>query len=470
MIEIVGMGTRPDQITAQGAAAIARHARVYVKTALTQTFAYFTERGIETVSLDRLYEQAEDFDALDEAIAEYLIAEHARYGDLCYCVNGSGADDRSVHTLAARAQVRIVPGVALADAAGVPSAGSVRIGAGELAAADAFDYDTRLSLCVTELDDRLLAGEVKLKLAGLIGEETAVRINGQAIALYELDRLPDDAYRWDTVLSVPPIETTDKHRFNVLDLYRIMRRLRADDGCPWDRAQTHKSIRANAIEEAYELVDAIDRDDVDNMIEESGDVLLQAMFHCVIGEDCGEYDWQDAVSALCRKLIDRHTHIFGNVVATTPEEALRAWDAAKAKEKYASDMRSKIERIAGSLPASMYAYKVQRAARKAGFEFANEQEIADKIAEETREFLSAADGDDKESEGGDLLFAAVNLLRWNGIDPEVALRRATEKFARRACYIDAKYGSVAQQSRETFDRWWEEAKRETRDAQSGDAR
>lgn len=460
MIHVIGLGTRPKHLTIQAADLLARVKHVYVKTALTPTYDYFRSHAIDAISMDDVYENAQDFDALDDAVVERLIDAEQQWGEICFCVNGSGTEDACVQKLAQRREIALCPGVAPAAVYATPSASVVQITASELVSRTGWDYDTRSSLIVTELDNRLLAGEVKLVLAQLLDEEQTVTVAGKQVALYELDRLNDNAYGWDTHVCVPPLALMEKRRFNLNDLYQIMRILRGENGCPWDREQTHVSIRSNAIEEAYELVEAIDHDDIDNMIEESGDVLLQAIFHCVIGEDCGEYTMHDALTRLCRKLIDRHTHIFGDVKADNAQEALQAWEAAKAKEKSSQNLASRMDKIAKALPAALYAYKVQKAAEKWGFEFTCEQGVLDKIDEETQEFLRAEQkGKDKEMEGGDLLFAVINLLRWNDIDPEVALRRATRKFAARTAYIESKYGAVSEMSPQEFNRLWEEAKR-----------
>ena len=165
------------------------------------------------------------------------------------------------------------------------------------------------------------------------------------------------------------------------------------------------------------------------------------------------------LSGICRKLIDRHTHIFGDVVANTPEEALKAWDAAKAKEKKYTSVSDKIEKIAKSLPALLKAYKTQKAVAKTGFEFENFGQVTDKIEEEISEFCNATNAREIEEEGGDLLFAAVNALRWKGVDPEVALAGAIKKFTERFEYVERHCdGDIKSKSADELDALWEEAK------------
>ncbi|MGN1099301.1 MAG: MazG nucleotide pyrophosphohydrolase domain-containing protein [Christensenellales bacterium] len=328
MIIVVGMGTKAGDVSQRGAEAIKNAQKVVVKTGLTATYAFFGD--IEHVTLDHLYESAGTFTELDELIAR----EVTSFGDCVYCVDGSGADDGSVRKLAESAEITIIPGVSLG------AEGLCRVPSLSYSSYSASDYDSTLPLVrrfptvFTEIDSRIAAGELKLTLMDKMGEEEDVLFyDGEAwkaIPLYELDRQEDYCYYTKCVI---PERGLEKDRYDFSDLLQIMNRLRAPDGCPWDRAQTHESIKKCLIEESGELCDAIDNNDVDNMCEESGDVLLQAVFHAKIGEDTGEYTVNEMISGLCQKLISRHTHIFGDVVANSPEEALVAWQNAKKLEK-----------------------------------------------------------------------------------------------------------------------------------------
>lgn len=457
MITVVGLGCGKGQITLEGAGAVKSADKVFVKTSLTDTYDYFKDKDIDVSSLDYVYEQSGDFENLDESIAQILLAA-SEGANIAYCVNGSGYDDRSVILLVAKSRdVRIVPSVSRGVTAGAPCVGLVTVSAYELVSLKGFNYDTRLSLTVTDIDNAFIAGEVKLVLENILGDEEKIYFCGREIAVYELDRQKE--YDYSSTVFVPVRQLTEKKRFNFIDLYLIMRILRGENGCQWDKAQTHESIRENAVEEAYELVEAINNQDVDNMIEESGDLFLQSVFHCVIGEDNGEFNVEDSLSAICRKLIDRHTHIFGDVIANNAEEALKAWDAAKAKEKKYKSQSDKMLHIAGALPALMRAEKVQKAAAKGGFEFENYSQVLDKIREEYGEFTDAR-GEDIEKEGGDLLFACVNALRWKGVDSEVALKGTIDKFVRRYSYVEEKCGgSTAGIPLAKLDELWEEAKK-----------
>ncbi|MDE5616547.1 MAG: hypothetical protein K2I78_02015 [Clostridia bacterium] len=348
MITVVALGCGKGQLTLAGEQAIAKADKVFVKTALTNTYDYFKESVTENVPLDFIYENSQNFDDLDNSIVEYIKSQD-NGGNIVYCVNGSGYDDRSVIALSNECEVKIIPSVSAGIVGNRPSVAHISVSAYELVGMRGFNYDTRFSLTVTDVDNAYVAGEVKLILQNILGYEETVLINNKEIPIYELDR--QEKYDYSTVVGVVPKKLIHKKRFNFFDLYEIMKILRGDGGCQWDRAQTHASIRENAVEEAYELVEAINNDDLDNMIEECGDLMLQSVFHCAIAEDGGEFDLEDVLSGICRKLIDRHTHIFGDVVANTPEEALKAWDAAKAKEKKYVSVSDKIDKIANSLPA-----------------------------------------------------------------------------------------------------------------------
>ncbi len=258
--------------------------------------------------------------------------------------------------------------------------------------------------------------------------------------------------------SVPLVDCT---RFDFSDLEQIMHRLRADDGCEWDRAQTHESIRINLIEEAYELVEAIDCKDAEMMKEECGDILMQAVFHAEIAKKQGEFDYIDMISGLCRKLIDRHTHIFGANHAENADEALVFWEEAKKKEKKYKSASDAMNRIPKNLPSLLYAEKLQKQAKKVGFDWDCVDCAYDKISEEVLE-LKNADVAHRAEEAGDLLFAVVNVLRFYKIDPEMALHEANRKFYRRFAEVEERVKNSGRDmkecSLEELDAIWAEVK------------
>jgi tetrapyrrole methylase family protein / MazG family protein len=213
------------------------------------------------------------------------------------------------------------------------------------------------------------------------------------------------------------------------ELVRIMAVLRAPDGCPWDREQTHMTLRRNLVEEAYEAVAAIEDEDVAELRDELGDILLQVVFHAQIAQEAGEFDIGDVADAIVAKLRRRHPHIFGDAIANTAEEVMTRWDAIKRQEK---PERTLLEGIAPTLPALMYAEKISRRAVGVGFEWETIDDVWAKVHEEIDELKATEPGSiEAEDELGDVLFSMVNVGRKMGLDSEQALRGACAKFIRR---------------------------------------
>ena len=213
--------------------------------------------------------------------------------------------------------------------------------------------DTSLALEVTDIDDDFNA--VKAKLVKLYGDVEATA-DGKAVTLGALEKA--------RTVVVPAQPDFAKKRYNAADALRVTTRLTRDDGCPWDRAQTHESIRVNMIEEAYEAVDAIDHGDVENMREEFGDVFLQSILQSDIAKRAGEFDFDDVCDELCKKLIGRHTFIFGGDSAGNPDEALYYWEKAKATEKHYDDVKSQLERLPDEFPSLLRAQKAYKKRKK----------------------------------------------------------------------------------------------------------
>lgn len=258
----------------------------------------------------------------------------------------------------------------------------------------------------------------------------------------------------------------NKKKFNIDDLLEIMRDLRKPGGCPWDREQDHHSIRNDFIEETYEAIDAIDRESTIDMCEELGDVLLQVVFHSQIEAEKNGFDFQDVCDGICKKLIERHPHVFGEISVKNSREVLENWDMIKQKSKHQTTFTDTLKSVPMSFPALMRADKVQKRAKKAGFDWDNVKDASKKLDEELEEFKEALlenDGTQAEEEFGDLLFSMVNVSRFMGINSEKALHAATDKFINRfekTEIIAQKKGiDMKKSSLETLDRLWEEAKR-----------
>ena len=257
----------------------------------------------------------------------------------------------------------------------------------------------------------------------------------------------------------------EKQRYTLDDLIEIVRILRAPGGCPWDGEQTHQSIRRNLLEEAYEAAEAIDQDDSEGMKEELGDVLLQVVFHASIEADAGRFDLNDVADGVCRKLIYRHPHVFGDVTVDSTGEVLKNWEELKKKEKHQSSQADAVDSVARSLPALWRAEKVQKKAAKVGFDWPDVSGALEKVFEEAEELRRAAAGQgDTAEEFGDLLFAAVNVGRFLKLDPEVSLTAATDKFARRFRRVEEAAGAQGKKLEDMtlaeMDALWDEAKKQ----------
>ena len=216
-----------------------------------------------------------------------------------------------------------------------------------------------------------------------------------------------------------------KNSYGVRDLVEIVRILRQPGGCPWDREQDHHSIRRNLLEEAYEAAEAIDEDDPEHLREELGDVLLQVVFHARMEQEAGRFDLDAVADGICKKLIYRHPHVFGDVAVSGSGEVLQNWEELKRKEKHQETAADSVDSVARSLPGLWRAGKNQKKARKAGFDWPDVSGALDKLSEEVEELRTAvAEGSNIQEELGDLLFAAVNVSRFVQVDPEDALSGA----------------------------------------------
>lgn len=223
-------------------------------------------------------------------------------------------------------------------------------------------------------------------------------------------------------------------QYTINDLIGIVRTLRGENGCPWDRVQTHESLKKGMIEEAYEAIDALDAGDDRMFANELGDVLLQVVFHAVLAQERDAFDFDTVLNEICTKLIQRHTHVFGKDKAVSAEEALGTWEANKKKEKGQATYTETLMDVPASLPALMRAEKVQKKAAAVGFDWPEAAGAAEKIREEAQELLEAMQsGGQKaiEEEYGDLLFSVVNLGRFLKVTPELSMTAATNKFIRR---------------------------------------
>ncbi len=268
------------------------------------------------------------------------------------------------------------------------------------------------------------------------------------------------------------VEFEQKSRYSIDDLREIVRLLRSPGGCPWDKEQTHGSIRNDFLEEAYEAVEAIDLADSALLREELGDVLLQVVFHCVLAQEEQQFDFDDVCDEICKKLIIRHPHVFAQVQAEDTETVLRNWDAIKKETKGQETYADTLESVAKSLPALTRAQKVGKRAARAGMDFGDAAAAFDCVRAERAELQAAiTDGDQEmmEEELGDLLFSCVNTARHLDIDAEQALTKATNKFIKRFAATEQLVQEDGKQmpnlSLEELDAYWENAKEQFRQAE-----
>ncbi|MDY2879825.1 MAG: nucleoside triphosphate pyrophosphohydrolase [Candidatus Borkfalkiaceae bacterium] len=436
-IILAGTGISVGDLSVRALEAATKDRTVIVKTALTENGKYLLGKFPEAVTLDDVYRRSRNFDTLNKNLADAVVAL-AREKEVVYYVDGNPADDVSCRLLVQKKKVsEIIPSVSKAAAC----LSALGIG-GKYSAVSAYELGERmkltLPLVVFDVDSPYLAGRTKLVLSDAFGDEIPCykffRGGFKKIKLYESDY--GDEFDYSSCLVIDELKLTEKTRFDVDDLFRIVEILRSENGCPWDRAQTKESIRVNTIEEAYELVDAVTRNDEEGTCEEIGDVMLQAVFQTIFAEERNAFTRGDALSGICAKLISRHTHIFGIDHASDESSALDIWTNNKIKEKGYDSAADYVDAVPRNLPALMRFEKCMNRAKKFGFEFENEEQIFGKIAEETEEVrkeILSGDREKLKKECGDLIACAANLTRFLGVECEEALTLATEKTVRRFC-------------------------------------
>ncbi len=407
-LTIVGLGPGdPDLLTLEARRALIEADTLILRTERHGVADGLRAEGIRFTTLDPLYEGANDFEEIEEACAK-AVRKALKTGDVTYGVPGQGilSDGSVQQLLRSRIRVRILPGISPADlaltAAGRESAhaadGLTQIPASLISSAA---LNPRLPLIVTELDDPYQAGEAKLILQSVYGDDASgIYISperARRLPLALLDRQKDIDHR--CVYYLPGRD--EKARMDFTDLLGIMETLRVR--CPWDRKQSHESLRRYLLEEAYEAVDAIDRDDPQSLAEELGDVLYQVVFHAVIASGMGDFDILDITDSICRKMISRHPAVFSG--KGDPDSDNENWEANKARAHGDGSALESASRIAKALPALMRAQKLAKYL--------------------PGEKLDIPEMDDRAA--GDWLLAAAYALREQGIDAESALREACER-------------------------------------------
>ncbi|MBV7276772.1 nucleoside triphosphate pyrophosphohydrolase [Clostridiaceae bacterium UIB06] len=479
MIKIIGLGPGAKEALTIGALETLNNSpKIYLRTEKHPTVEYLKNKNIKFESYDNKYEEGESFEQVYKAIADDLIKRCEEFKNIVYAVPGHPlVAERSVNILLdlcekKHIETEIIPAVSFIDAL----MESLKIDPIEgVKIIDAFDIknqilDKRVGTIITQVYDKFIASEVKLGLMDYYKDDCeiyfvrAAGVKGlesiRKIPLYELDRQEDIDYL-TSIYILRDLDSTKDFR----DLLDIMEKLRDSDGCPWDKEQTHESLKRYLIEESYEVLEAIDEKDDDKLSEELGDVLLQVVFHAQIGREDGFFNINDVIEKVCTKMITRHPHVFGNINVDTSDQVLVNWDKIKKKEQGLQSYTDELKHVAKNLPALMRAEKVQKKAAKVGFDWDKIEDALDKVLEEYYEVKDVYKSKEMAKiveEIGDLIFASVNVARFLDIDPEFALNYTIEKFIKRFAYIEeiakSKGVDMTNMTLEQMDMLWEEAK------------
>ncbi len=494
-VTVVGLGPGAwGQVTLEAKEAIADAAEVWLRTARHPVVSALPA-GTKIQTFDYLYDEKKSFDEVYAAIVARLLELARRPEGVVYGVPGHPlVGERSVTLLLAAAReaglpVQVIAGLSFLEPAftalGIdPLAGGLQVlDATELAALAEQNHGEpavrpgflpTLPLLLAQLYSRRLASAVKLHLLELYPphhQVTLVKSAGvegaqevRTFSLYRLDRDPQIDHL--CCLYVPPLAPVD-NLAEFSGLRFVVARLRGPGGCPWDREQTHESLKPYLIEEAYEVLDALDAADPAKLAEEMGDLLLQVVLHAQLAAEEGEFALEDVLRHITSKLIRRHPHVFGEVRVRDSAEVLRNWAQIKRAEAgEAAERVSLLGDIPRQLPALAYALNLQKRAARVGFDWSELAGVEDKVHEELRELRAAASPAERLHELGDLLFAIVNLARWLKVDAEEALRLANQRFVQRFHKMEglcAERGlELARLSLAEMDELWEEAKKNAR--------
>ncbi|MGI9860999.1 nucleoside triphosphate pyrophosphohydrolase [Moorella naiadis] len=499
---IAGLGPGdPARVPAAVLTAMAGVDRIYLRTSHHPAVAALEERGLEWQSFDSFYEDAADFEELYRRIASFLLQEAGGQApaswpgqqenpgalparnprSIAYAVPGHPlVAEKSVALLleqapAAGVELQVIPAMSCLDALFTV----LRIDpAGGLTISDALIFTARgldpgRGLLLTQVYNRRVAGDLKLELMKVYPDEHPATVirgaglpDGERVAtvpLYTIDRL--DWVDHLTSLYLPPCPAARDR--TLAGLEAIMARLREPGGCPWDREQTHNSLKRYLVEETYEVLEAIDSGDTNKLCEELGDLLLQVVFHARLAEEEGEFTLADCLEVVCTKMRRRHPHVFGTAVLDTAGEVLVRWDQIKAAEKREQGEEApSVLSVPRGLPALLKALKVQEQAARVGFDWAVVADVWAKVREEMDELeraINSAGKEEQAAELGDTLFSLVNLARWLRVEPEAALQATIDKFSRRFRFIEQ---AARDQGREIkdltlaeMDVCWEKAKK-----------
>ncbi|MBL5791873.1 nucleoside triphosphate pyrophosphohydrolase [Heyndrickxia sporothermodurans] len=452
--------------------------KIYLRTKEHPVIRELEGEGLTYTSFDYVYERHDQFEDVYQEITQLLLGA-AKSENIIYGVPGHPlVAEKTVQLLIEEGpkqniEITIGGGQSFIDALFSAVKADPIEGFQLLDGTDLHLHDIRTTqhLIIGQVYDAYVASDVKLTLMEKYPDDYEVIIVTaagsdkeliQKVPLFELDR--QISLNNLTSLYIPPMKELLLKEFTTFR--EIISELRGPNGCPWDKKQTHQSLKKYLIEESYELLEAIDEDDIDHMIEELGDVLLQVMLHSQIGEDEGMFSIDDVIESISEKMIRRHPHVFGDRNVSNAEEVVKNWNEIKAEEKGKDERETSIVNQAGKgLPAIIRAFNLQKHASKLGFDWDHAKDAWEKVHEEIKEFEIEMTNEHKENqleELGDLLFAIVNAARLLSIHPEEALEMANQKFIRRFSYIENYVKNSGKPFRaftlDELDRIWNEAK------------
>ncbi|WP_419954817.1 nucleoside triphosphate pyrophosphohydrolase [Neobacillus niacini] len=478
-IEILGLGAGDlEQLPFGVYKKLMKANHVYLRTKEHPVIPELVKEGLGFTSFDSIYEKHDQFEEVYQEIVQNLL-EKAKTEQVIYAVPGHPlVAEKTVQLLledGPKEDVDIIIGGgqsfidAIFQSLKIDPIDGFQLLDGTLLKSSQLQLDQHIF--ISQVYDQFVASNTKLTLMERLPDDyevVIVRAAGsrnehiERVPLYELDR----KVTLDNLTSVyvPPVEDEQIMLKNFSKLREIIAVLRGPNGCPWDKEQTHESLKKYLIEETFEVIEAIDSGDIDHVIEELGDVLLQVMLHAQIGEDDGYFAIEDVIEVLSEKMIRRHPHVFGDVQAEDSKEVLRNWQEIKKQEKGENES-SLLEGISKSMPNIMRAYEIQKKAAKVGFDWQEITPALEKVKEELEEFeieIHKKNLIHAKREFGDILFAFVNVARFLDIHPEEALFETNQKFIRRFQFIEdsvKKSGkSIEDHSLEELDRFWDEAK------------
>ncbi len=477
-ITVVGLGPGDEKfLTIEAVEFLKKCENLFIRTEKHPTNKYIKNLGIDYKTFDDLYEEAETFDDVYNDIVDILIKE-AEEKDVVYGVPGNPfVAERTVEILQDKYEnVEFVYGVSFVDVVLT----SLKIDpVNGMAVVDALNMkhvSNDIYNIIIQVYNQMVAASVKVHLSEYYDDDQEIYIVKSAgirnqeeikkVFLWELDHY--DIFDHLTTLVIEPV-SEDIRRKGFGDLVDVMKVLRGENGCPWDREQTHESLKKYLLEETYEVLETIDDEDSEHLEEELGDLLLQIVFHGLIEEEMGYFSLTDVTNTITEKLIRRHPHVFGELEANSPDEVETIWNGVKQKEN-AQSYSDRMKSLSKSSPALIRAYKVQSIAREIGFDWDDVTPAIEKVKEELNEIIFEIKNnriDNYEEELGDLLFAVVNVVRLLKFDPEIALDRTINKFINRFKHIEfsdlAREKGVKKMTLEEMDILWEEAKKKNID-------